>query len=148
MVKINWRLASVLVASFLACSLPVHADVIADCKSANPALVIRACSIIIDAGSPKPIDLVYAYASRANALAAAGKKDAALTDLSKAIELSPGLAGLYSNRGTVYFASGDLDRALADYNEAIKLKADFAGAYFNRGSYTVALASLIMRSRT
>ena len=79
MVKINWRLASVFVTSFMACSLPVHAYVGEDCKSANPAREIRACSIVIDAGGSEPIDLVYAYARRANAFAAAGKKDASLT---------------------------------------------------------------------
>jgi tetratricopeptide (TPR) repeat protein len=135
MVKIKCGLAPLLVAGLMiASSQPTQADVVADCKSANPALAIRACSIVIDAGGSKPINLIYAYARRANAFAAAGKKDAALTDLSKAIELSPALAGLYSNRGTVYFATGNLERALADYNEAIKLKADFAGAYFNRGN--------------
>jgi tetratricopeptide (TPR) repeat protein len=135
MVKIKWGLAPVLVAGLvIAHSQPAQADIVADCKSGNPQRAIQGCSVVIDSGPSALMDLATAYAYRANASEAAGDHEAAVADLTKAIELNPSLAGLYNNRGNIYFATRHLGQALADYDQAIKLDLGFAGAYFNRGN--------------
>jgi tetratricopeptide (TPR) repeat protein len=56
----------------------------------------------------------------------------ALSDYSKAIELSPEDGEFYTNRGATYARLGDLDRALTDLTSAIKYKPDHQVAYLNR----------------
>lgn len=64
----------------------------------------------------------------------AGLKDLrALTDLDKAISLSPANAYLYYNRGNIYAAQNDYAKAILDYTKAIELDPRLAEAYYNRG---------------
>lgn len=136
MIRNNHGKAGTLVAGplFFAMSRTNFTDVVADCRSGNPARVMRGCSIVIDSGAYPLMDLATAYTYRAGASEADGKHGDALADLNRAIDLNPNLPGLYSNRGNVYLALGDEDKALADYTEAIRRDLNFAGAYFNRGN--------------
>jgi lipoprotein NlpI len=62
-----------------------------------------------------------------------GDLDAALADLTRAIEGNPKDAEACLNRGFVRQAKGDLDGASADYNHAIELDPKDARPYNNRG---------------
>jgi len=63
-----------------------------------------------------------------------GKRDLdkALADLTRAIELDPGIAAFYNNRGCVHFYRRNLEEALADLTRAIELDPAMADAYRNR----------------
>ncbi|HEY3931223.1 MAG TPA: tetratricopeptide repeat protein [Verrucomicrobiae bacterium] len=63
----------------------------------------------------------------------AKRKQGALEDYNRAIELKPTLASAYNNRGFVKRDKKDLNGALADFNKAIELKPDLTAAYNNRG---------------
>ena len=56
-----------------------------------------------------------------------------LTDLSKAIRLSPHNAYLLYNKGNVYASRKDYAAAIDDYSRAIALDSRLAEAYYNRG---------------
>ena len=56
-----------------------------------------------------------------------------LTDLSKAIRLSPYNAYLLYNKGNVYASRKDYAAAIDDYSRAIALDSRLAEAYYNRG---------------
>ena len=57
----------------------------------------------------------------------------AISDLDKAMLLSPDNAYLYFNRGNLYASNKDYTKAIADYNMAVKLDPKLAEAYYNRG---------------
>ena len=123
-----------LASAVLLATVPAIADVVADCNSPSPERAISGCSIVIEGGSSIGMDLATAYVARGNASEAEGDHDRVIADLTKAIEMSPAMAGAYSNRANIYYRLGQLDTALADYNEAIRLNLNFAGAYYNRGN--------------
>lgn len=56
-----------------------------------------------------------------------------LSDLCRAIELSPQSPYLYYNRGNVYAARKDYAHAIDDYTTALRMDATLAEAYYNRG---------------
>ncbi len=62
------------------------------------------------------------YLKRGRGWAQIGKREAAISDFSKAIELDPDSYAAYLNRGMVYFRAGAPDKALADINEALLIK--------------------------
>ena len=64
-----------------------------------------------------------------------GQFDNAVSDYSKAIEISPSLAVAYQNRGSAYYQKGQIDAAMPDYNKAIELNPGFSTAYQDRGEY-------------
>ena len=49
---------------------------------------------------------------------------AAIYNLTRAIELEPGLAGAYSNRAKAYFFSGRYEQAIEDATSAIRIGGD------------------------
>jgi tetratricopeptide (TPR) repeat protein len=59
--------------------------------------------------------------------------DEAISDYTKAIEISPGFAEAYYIRGLVYCEKGEYDKAISDFSKVIKLKPRFARAYTSRG---------------
>ena len=76
----------------------------------------------------------YAFAGRGVANQNLGMLEAAIKDLTQAIELTPNSAVWRNNRGVVYVENKDLDRALADFSEAIKLEPKYGQAFNNRAS--------------
>lgn len=67
------------------------------------------------------LSLARALGDRAHFLRAVGELDAAVNDLSEALELAPQLAELWSRRGNVYFDLQKDELAIADYTRAIEL---------------------------
>lgn len=59
--------------------------------------------------------------------------DAAIIDLSAAIELDPQNPELYTLRGQIYRNIYEWDKSLEDFNRAVELAPDYADAYFQRG---------------
>lgn len=62
-----------------------------------------------------------------------GKRDLAVQEYSKAIELNPYFGVAYNNRGAVYLRDKDVQRALADFDKSIALGTNDAPPYYNRG---------------
>lgn len=61
------------------------------------------------------------------------KNAVVVSDLDKAIHLSPSSPYLYYNRGNVYALQKNYEQAIDDYTRAIALESKLAEAYFNRG---------------
>ena len=68
--------------------------------------------------APEEISLVV---SRSQAYIQLREFDAAVTDLTRALELKPDLGPLLNNCGSAYANKGDNQSPLADFNEAIRL---------------------------
>jgi predicted O-linked N-acetylglucosamine transferase (SPINDLY family) len=64
----------------------------------------------------------------------AGRYDAALDLIRRAIAISSTDAFSHNNLGSALMAMGQLDEAIASYQQAIRLKPDFAGAHNNLGT--------------
>jgi tetratricopeptide (TPR) repeat protein/predicted aspartyl protease len=73
-----------------------------------------------------------AYARRGEASVARHDFEHGLSDLSKAIELSPNDPGYFYWRASAYRQSGEEALALADLNRALSLNANFLAAYVDR----------------
>ena len=73
-----------------------------------------------------------------------GKKEEAILDYNKAIELNPSNDNAYSNRGNAKDDLGRKKEAILDYNKAIELNPNNDNAYSNRG---IAKNNLDKRSR-
>ena len=73
------------------------------------------------------------YNNRGNVFDKLGKRERAIKDYSKAIELRSDDVFPYINRGLAYFDKGEYDRAIEDYGKAIELKPNWARAHYNRG---------------
>src|SRR5690349_6555176 len=56
--------------------------------------------------------------------------DAAVSNYTEAIRLSPDRGVAYFSRGQAYFAKSDLDHAIADFTQAIKLGFNNAETYY------------------
>ncbi len=75
----------------------------------------------------------YAYNNKASAHNTARRFEQAITDCSKAIELSPMLAEAWNNRGVAYRNTGQIERAVGDYTRAVELNPNYPEALNNRG---------------
>lgn len=92
----------------------------------------------------------FAYIYRADIHIQNNDPENALSDLNKAVSLSPKNALAYYDRGNLYFRKADYDRAISDYNSAINLEGrpDFAcsiyrdrgNAYLIKGEHAKAIA--------
>lgn len=60
-----------------------------------------------------------------------GELDAALADLNKAIQLSPGYADAYNNRGEVYRQKQMSRQAMDDYRRATQIEKNFPEPHYN-----------------
>jgi tetratricopeptide (TPR) repeat protein len=76
-----------------------------------------------------------------------GKYDQAILELTKAIEINPGLARAYVTRGLTYEDKNEYDLAIADFTIVIEIKPTDARAYVyrgmafeNKGEYNLAIA--------
>ena len=81
-----------------------------------------------------------AYGNRGLAYFHEEKRDLAIEDFNKLIQLEPNSAKgyfyaseAYYDRGTVHYSEGNDDFAIGDYTKAIELQPDYADAYFDRG---------------
>jgi len=74
-----------------------------------------------------------AYLNRGMANIKTKQYAAALSDLSRAIELNPKFAESYLNRGIAFQNLNEFDKAILDFNYAIDLEPEYALAYYNRG---------------
>jgi len=60
-----------------------------------------------------------------------GELDAALADLNKAIQLSPGYADAYNNRGEVFRQKQMYRQAMDDYRRATQIEKNFPEPHYN-----------------
>lgn len=72
------------------------------------------------------------YYSRGRDEILAGNLDAALGDLTSAIDADAGMVDAYILRGEAYMQSGDYRNAMQDFDSAIKLDAISSVAYYDR----------------
>lgn len=79
------------------------------------------------------------YQMRAGIFANAGLHTAAISDLSKALQVQSNDANLYNLRGFLRLATKEYQAAIDDFSAALKLNPKFAKAYNNRGLARVAL---------
>ena len=94
--------------------------------------LIPICTKIIEL-EELPHVKALAYFRRGFAYMEKGDSSQAITDFTKALELSPNYALAYSSRGHVYNKKGDLDLAIADFTKALELSPNDASAYSSRG---------------
>lgn len=77
---------------------------------------------------------ISAYINRANVYLKMKEPQKAISDCTKAIEISPdGNAEPYYNRGLAYMNIGETTKALDDYNRVIEIDPENAEAYAKRG---------------
>ncbi len=108
------------------------------CQSSSGAEKRDACSRIIDSGelNGRPISdaklaIVLVYRSRA--YSAEGRPSDAITDLDRAIRLSPKYAAAYYYRGLEYEKQGRTDRSLKDFDDAVRNNPKLTAALTKRG---------------
>ncbi len=100
--------------------------------------------VIIGSRKKSPADDYYA---RGEAHYLNGEYEQAFSELTKAIEIDPGLARAYVIRGMAYNDKGKHDLAIADFTRLIEIKQTDARAYGyramvygNKGEYDLAIA--------
>ncbi|MEV0378589.1 tetratricopeptide repeat protein [Nonomuraea sp. NPDC050643] len=89
-----------------------------------------------------PIHKLVLYANRAHLLAMAGRREAALADLTRAVEADPGYPDHYLDRGNLLHELGREEEALADYEAVMRLSPPFPEAYYNRSELRYAAGDL------
>ena len=62
-----------------------------------------------------------------------GQYEEAISDFTKAVEISPKFAGAYCYRGITYAKKGQYEEAISDYNIALEINSKDIQAYNNRG---------------
>ncbi len=72
------------------------------------------------------------YYSRGVARLEKGESDAAISDLTKAIEMRPRFAIAHFYRGRAYLRKREYDKAISDLDKAIEIEPAFAVAYTER----------------
>jgi Tfp pilus assembly protein PilF len=83
---------------------------------------------------PAVSDDAATHLNRAKVLINGGDYDAAMRDLSQAIQIDPKLAEAYNVRGFIYHRKKDYDLAIADFDQAIRLNPKSAATFNNRGN--------------
>ncbi len=109
---------------------------VADCSQNNDIdRAIVGCTSLLRTAVDRldPKNRARIYNTRGSAYGKKKQYDRAIADLTKSIELDPGLAWAHYNRGTVYQMKGLHDLAIADFTQAIQLNPRFTLAYNNRG---------------
>lgn len=74
------------------------------------------------------------FLSRGQLRQNAGRYDAALADLSRALELDSNLAGANLSRGWILFEQKDYETAIAEFDDALAKDGQLASAYAGRGT--------------
>ena len=96
------------------------------------ALLVFSSSAVLGSCST-PSSGAQEHLANGRALQTAGQWQQAIIELTRAIEMDPGLAYAYIYRGECHDALGQYDQALADQTEAIEMKPNEAFAYYSRG---------------
>ncbi len=94
-----------------------------------PSLIINDLTEYLKQYPDEPSAYIYRSAMYSNEK----QYEAAITDLTHAIELDP-QSNTYDSRGSNYFLMGELDLAFADFNTAIDLDPKNASVYVSRGN--------------
>ncbi len=81
----------------------------------------------------RDLDSPRLYFLRGNAYLDAGRFRDAISDYTKALELSPFDAACYNNRGIARRYMEDFDTAIDDYDRALSIDPEYRDAYTNRG---------------
>lgn len=89
-----------------------------------------------------PVHRLVLYANRAQLLAMAGRREAALADYTRAIDADPGYPDYYLDRGNLLHELGRDEEALADYEAVMRLSPPFPEAYYNRSEVRYAAGDL------
>jgi tetratricopeptide (TPR) repeat protein len=90
-------------------------------------------AVKLDSGSVPASKLESAYHNCGIVRFELGAFDAAIADLSRAIELKPNDQDLFNDRGVAKWNQGDIEGAIADYNQSIAINPKTAArAYRNR----------------
>ncbi len=112
------------------------------CADANGKISLQdrvdACGKLIDSGVWKGADIAWAYSNRCFALFRLGKRDKALSDCDKAVELDPKNAVAFQARAMIEQDGGDSEKALADFDKAAQLGANNAALFSDRGNLLLA----------
>jgi tetratricopeptide (TPR) repeat protein len=82
------------------------------------------------------------YLDRGVSQRRAGKPEAAIADLTRALELDPALATAFAQRALARNELGQQEAAITDFTQAIELDGTQADPYFNRGLTYLNLARL------
>lgn len=89
-------------------------------------------SFCIDSNDVSPSILSDCYRYRSDIYSKKGQQDAAISDLAKAIELTPHDFTLYNLRGGEYFSQLNFDLAFSDINSALNLSSCESQLLINR----------------
>jgi tetratricopeptide (TPR) repeat protein len=76
---------------------------------------------------------IEAYINRGIARMYQNKKIGALSDLNKAIKLSPKNSRAFSARGSLFHSNKNYKQAIEDYSSAIKINSKSEKDFYNRG---------------
>lgn len=122
----------------------------AQCESNDPAMRIKGCTALIQAGQESTENLANAYNNRGVGEEQTGLYDKAIADTTQAIAIKPDFAQPYAVRGLCREEMGLHDAAIADYGRAIALHpasgllATFysarGNAYESKGRHDAAMA--------
>jgi tetratricopeptide (TPR) repeat protein len=110
-----------------------RADALSDCKTGTPALAIKACTSLIDAGPGRGEAALEALYYRGLAHARLGDYAKAEADLTVLIGARPRNANAFALRGDVILRRRRYDDALADLNSALGLNPSHVGVLVVRG---------------
>lgn len=115
----------------------------------DTSLTVSSCTDYINSHPENRDDEAAAYFYRGTAFGASERYDAAIEDLSKAIEKAPAWPVPYSNRARTFMSKGETARAIADYDTLTELSPANPAVYVNRalayiklGDFDHALADL------
>lgn len=138
-----FRLGRTAAIALLAARAPAAADALADCyQTRDPALEIRACTGLIEAGGLDAATLAKVHTGRGVARVRTGDIDGGIADHDRAIALAPEFALAYANRGSAFSRKGEFARAVADFDRALELKPKLASALNNRAWARLKLGAL------
>lgn len=103
-----------------------------DCGHPVPDRSIRGCTSLIEQGGAAAGKLGEFHLLRGLAHFLKEETGQAITDLDRAITLTPDGPAPYALRGDVYFKSGQHERAIADYEAVLRLNPNDSAAYYAR----------------
>jgi tetratricopeptide (TPR) repeat protein len=127
--------ASVILA--MTCRAAV-AGAVDECVPSSPsAVILRACTEIVESPSFGSDQKALAYKNRAIVRLSAGAVRAAIADFTESIRLNKEDALAYAGRGWARFTDKDLAGSIADYSEAIRISPNSAKLYAERGHVSI-----------